>query len=52
MDDSKAVLKKIISDYITSSNYNVDDDDITVKDECLGALMKSATVIVSSRDSD
>ena len=51
MDDSKAVSKKFISEDI-SSNYNVDDDDITVKDECLGALMKSATVIVSSRDSD
>ena len=54
VDDSKAVLKKIISEYISSSNYNVDDDDdITFEeDECLGSLMKSATVIVGSRDSD
>ena len=44
VDASKAVLKKIISEYISSSNYNVDDDDITVEeDECHGALMKSAS---------
>ena len=52
MDDSKAVLKKIISGDI-SNNYNVDDVDIDVEvDECLGALNRSASVIVGSSDSD
>ena len=52
MDDSKAVLNKIISEEIFS-NYNVDDDDINIKvDECLRALKKSATVTVGSSDSD
>ena len=51
MDDSKAVLKKMISEEI-SSNYNIDDDDINIKvDECLKALKKSATVTVGSSDS-
>ena len=36
MDDSKAVLKIIIFEEI-SSNYDVDDDDINVKVNCLGA---------------
>ena len=52
MDDSKAVLNKIISEEIFS-NYNVDDNDINIKvDECLRALKKSATVTVGSSDSD
>ena len=52
MDDSKAVLKKIISGDI-SNNYNVDDVDIEVEvDEYLGALNRSASVIVVSSDSD
>ena len=52
MDDSKKVLKKSISEDI-SSNYNVDDDDINVEvDECLGTLKKSVSVTVDSSYSD
>ena len=51
MDDSE-ILKKIISEEI-SSNYDVDVDDINIKgDEYLRALKKSATVTVGSNDSD
>ena len=51
MYDSEAVLKKIISEDI-SSNYDVDYDDINVSNvevhKCLGVLKKFGTVIVDS----
>ena len=52
MDISKAVLKKIIVEDI-SSNYNVGDDDINGEvDEWIGALKKSGPVIVGNSDSN